>query len=143
MAYVNAPPSARAPAKSTADEPVEQKSRPTPKSQLKSASLGLNAKSKVAPKTASQFLQGIVPPKWTRTSKLAREGIVHSKLTPPKPFVNKPTPGLPPPPAKLLGNEHKVAMHNYRWMKSTTIAAHFRPDRNTMMISGRPMQASL
>ena len=53
-----------------------------------------------------------------------------------------PTPGLPPAPPECYGKMENVAQHLYQWDPNTTMATHFVPDRHTMMINGRPMQAS-
>ena len=56
-------------------------------------------------------------------------------------FLNRPTPGMPPPPVSAIGNPKLIARHANKWNGQTTMAAHFRPDRHTGMINGRPMQA--
>ena len=56
-------------------------------------------------------------------------------------FLNMPTPGFPPPPVRAIGNQQAIAKHAYKWSGKTTMAAHFRPDRHSAMINGRPMQA--
>jgi hypothetical protein len=53
----------------------------------------------------------------------------------------RPTPGMQPPPVRAFGNPHAVAKHAYLWDPATTMAAHFRPDRHSSMIMGRPVQA--
>ena len=49
---------------------------------------------------------------------------------------------MPSPPVSAIGNPKLIARHAYKWNGQTTMAAHFRPDRHTGMINGRPMQAS-
>ena len=53
----------------------------------------------------------------------------------------RPTPGMQPPPVRVFGNPNAVAKHAYLWDPETTMAAHFRPDRHSSMIRGRPVQA--
>lgn len=53
-----------------------------------------------------------------------------------------PTPGVPPAPITAYGKKEAVREHFYQWNPTTTAAMHFRPDRWTMMINGRPMQAT-
>ena len=48
---------------------------------------------------------------------------------------------MPPPPVSAFGDPKLVARHAYKWDAKTTMAAHFRPDRHSVMIHGRPMQA--
>ena len=56
-------------------------------------------------------------------------------------FLYRPTPGMQPPPVGAFGNPNAVARHAYLWDPETTMAAHFRPDRHSSMIRGRPVQA--
>ena len=56
-------------------------------------------------------------------------------------YLHRPTPGMQPPPVRAFGNPNAVAKHAYLWDAGTTMAAHFRPDRHSCMIMGRPVQA--
>ena len=67
-------------------------------------------------------------------SKSKVQGMVHA-------YLNKPTAGSPPAPLHVYGSHSLVAHHMYRWDKEKTMAAHFRPDRHSIIINGRPMQA--
>ena len=61
---------------------------------------------------------------------------------PPKVLAAMPTLGVRLAPLSCYGREKQIALHLYQWDPHTTKALHFKPDRFTMMIDGRPMQAS-
>ena len=83
-------------------------------------------------------------PKWMAEARAARDEIHRNKEKFPhgKVLAVFPTPGLRVAPLEAYGNHEAVAQHLYQWDPSTTKALHFKPDRWTMMIDGRPMQAS-
>ena len=97
--------------------------------------------------TTSAFLAGTPHPPWMQRSKEVRQGIAEERtsdgLRPPpeRRFLNRPTASVPPPPCEALGSQEAVARHAYKWDAETTMAAHFKPDNNTLMINGRPMHA--
>ena len=93
-----------------------------------------------------RFLATVAHPPWMEGSRREREVIASQREHGPRPplaarFANRPTPGFPPPPLPALGSQAAIARHAYMWDGKTTLAAHFGPDRHTMMINGRPMQA--
>ena len=57
------------------------------------------------------------------------------------PYLHKPTPGIPPAPVHLYGSDNLVSHHAYQWDPTTTMGAHFRPERHSVVINGRLMQA--
>ena len=95
---------------------------------------------------SAAFLANVAHPPWMENSSRVRDVIASQRehgLRPPKAprFAHRPTPGFPPPPLPALGSPAAIARHAYMWDGQTTLAAHFGPDRHTMMINGRPMQA--
>ena len=85
-------------------------------------------------------------PPWMGRSSAVRQRLAEEWVRDGRPptserYLNRPTPGKPPPPVSALGDPKLVAKHAYKWEPKTTMAAHFRPDRHTVMIHGRPMQA--
>ena len=85
-------------------------------------------------------------PPWAWRARAVREGLAKDWERDGRPptserFLNRPTPGKPPPPVSAIGDPKLVARHAYKWEPKTTMAAHFRPDRHSVMIHGRPMQA--
>ena len=84
-------------------------------------------------------------PKWYGKASQVRRDLHAKKETFPKPEQVSsvfPTPGVPPAPPKCYGKMETIAQHFYQWDPNTTMATHFLPERHTMMINGRPMQAS-
>jgi len=83
-------------------------------------------------------------PAWLAKARFARSEMQTSKARgTEKPFLNKPTPGYPPPPANVLGAEDLLMRHVYQWDPNNVMAAHFHPDRHTVIINGRPMQVCI
>ena len=85
-------------------------------------------------------------PPWMGRSSAVRQGLAEEWVRDGRPptserYLNRPTPGKPPPPVSAIGDPKLVARHAYKWEPPTTLAAHFRPDRHSVIIHGRPMQA--
>ena len=94
-----------------------------------------------APANTRDFLAKAKVPGWTAKASMTRLGS-KSKVQGKVPaYRNKPTAGAPPAPLHVYGSDGLVAHHMYRWDKETTMAAHARPDRHSIVINGRPMQA--
>ena len=96
-------------------------------------------------RSAAWLARAPLPP-WTLRSRAVRQHVADQWVRDGRPatserFLNRPTPGMPPPPVSAIGNPKLIARHAYKWDGHTTMAAHFRPDRHTCMINGRPMQA--
>ena len=91
----------------------------------------------------ARYLDQAAKPIWTYKARVVRDNLAFSKAKFPK-HVSAfwPTPGVVPAPLETYGIPDQVGQHLYQWDPSTTMAAHFRPDRHTMMINGRPMQAT-
>ena len=91
----------------------------------------------------ARYLDQAQKPEWTYKARAVRDNLAFSKAKFPK-HVSAfwPTPGVPPAPIQTYGIPDQVGQHVYQWDPATTMAAHFRPDRHTMMINGRPMQAT-
>ena len=91
----------------------------------------------------ARYLDQAQKPEWTYKARAVRDNLAFSKAKFPKHvFAFWPTPGVPPAPIQTYGIPDQVGQHVYQWDPATTMAAHFRPDRHTMMINGRPMQAT-
>ena len=81
--------------------------------------------------------------KWMEKASAVRNDLLRAKASFPKRLLAAmPTPGVPPSPMKACGSHEAVAQHANQWGPHTTLGAHFMPDQLTMMIGGRPMQAS-
>ena len=96
--------------------------------------------------TSAALLAGAQQPPWMPKARAAREAAAERWAQRGRPsktarFLNRPTPGLQPPPVRAFGNPKAVAKHAYLWNGESTMAAHFRPDRHSCMIMGRPVQA--
>ena len=90
-----------------------------------------------------KFLAMKARPKWMEESRRVRDDLHKNKAEfPKKVLAAMPTPGIPPAPVDAYGRHESVAQHLYQWDPSTTQALHFQPEKHTMMINGRPMQAS-
>ena len=90
-----------------------------------------------------QFLEMQQKPMWLETASAARKDLLRNKAAFPKrSLASHPRPGVPPGPISVYGSNESVGQHAYQWCPHTTLGAHFMPDRHTMMIDGRPMQAS-
>ena len=71
-----------------------------------------------------------------------RDALLRNKANFPERILeHMPTPGVPPAPIRVYGNEKAVLAHAYQWGPNSVMGLHFRPDRHTVMIQGRPMQA--
>ena len=82
-------------------------------------------------------------PKWMEESRRVRDHLHEHKADfPQQVLAAMPTPGIPPAPVDAYGRHESVAQHLYQWDPKTTKALHFQPQQHTMMINGRPMQAS-
>ena len=90
------------------------------------------------------YLSANPAPDWSARARSTRmDKLAHAKAPFPKQVsVYFPSPGVPPAPISAYGKPKAVREHFYQWNPTTTTAAHFRPDRWTMMINGRPMQAT-
>ena len=64
-----------------------------------------------------------------------------ASLLVPKHYLNKPTPGLVPPPAKALGRADFMKYHIYQWDPRNQILPTYNPAKNTVVVNGRPVQA--
>ena len=51
-------------------------------------------------------------------------------------FLNKPTPGLPPPPPQVYGNPAAIAAHAHRYLTMENVS--WRPERFVTYLKGRP-----
>ena len=91
----------------------------------------------------AEWLAAKAKPLWIAKAHQVHETIHkrHIAKANPDVYIKRPTPGIPPAPPQLYGCEDLMAHHNYRWSKYSKMAAHFRPERNSCMINGRPMQA--
>ena len=133
MAYVSAPPDP--------GQPLTPGLQPRPRPLLKPKP--------PAPRKADgdldvpQFLEQKPKVGWMPKSMAARDALKLNKAGFPKRILKyMPTPGVPPGPPKVYRSEEATAQHVYQWNPETTLAANFRPDRHTIMIQGRPMQAA-
>ena len=96
--------------------------------------------------TIAALLAKSQEPPWASKARAERQAVAERWVQRGRPsqtarFLNRPTPGLQPPPVRAFGNPKAVAKHAYLWNGESTMAAHFRPDRHSCMIMGRPVQA--
>ena len=82
------------------------------------------------------------PPEWVARTAAMRKAPATSKImgAAAKAFVylNRPTPGIPPPPPDCYGNPELIALHSARWLECKNLA--FQPTRFTSVLNGRPWQ---
>ena len=65
----------------------------------------------------------------------------NAPLLVPKHYLNKPTPGLTPPPAKAFGRVGSMKYDIYQWDPKNRILPTYQPAKNTVIVHGRPVQA--
>ena len=84
-----------------------------------------------------------LPPKWVGQTARARYGANFSKVQGTikahgEVYLNRPTPGIPPPPPEALGDMELIALHAHRYLSSCDL--RFAPHRFTSVLNGRPWQ---
>ena len=103
----------------------------------------LGATAKGPPQTPyRRFTAPLIFPPWVRHLNDAHPDPHPGRggLPVPKPtkalYLNKPTPGLPPPPTHVWGKAQAVAAHAHRYIELENVS--FRPERFVTMLYGRP-----
>jgi len=94
------------------------------------------------PVDIAKYLGSTAKPSWMAKAAATRDALLRNKANFPERILeDMPTPGVPPAPIRVYGNEKAVLAHAYQWDPNSVMGLHFRPDRHTVMIQGRPMQA--